>query len=67
RYPEAPPGCVSLHEAFAEYVVRNAAAIDLVVVGADRSNDIAQLVGPGSSHTLRNSGIGVLVVNRQHL
>jgi nucleotide-binding universal stress UspA family protein len=67
RYPEPPPGCVSLHEAFAEYVVRNAASIDLVVVGADRSNDIAQLVGPGSSHTLRNSGIGVLVVNHQHL
>ena len=67
RYRAAPAGCVSLHEAFAGYVVRNAASIDLVVVGADRSNDIAQLVGPGSSPKLRNSGIAVLVVNRQHL
>ena len=67
HYPDVHAGFVALHEAFVQYVVRNAASIDLVVVGADRSNDIAQLVGPSSSKVLRDRGISVLVVNRQHL
>lgn len=67
RYPDLQVEQAVVHGSFLEYLRRNAAAVQLLIVGARNPDHVREVVGPAGNAALGDSGCTVLVVNRQHL
>jgi len=62
NYPEVEIDTVLLEGSFLDYLVEHGAPIQLVVVGAARTDELQQLLGAPGALALRNSDFSLLVV-----
>ena len=67
RYPDLDVRPVAVHGSVLNFLARNAADIQLVVVGARNTSAVAELLGPSGLAALRNTECSVLVVDPQRL
>ena len=67
RYPDLDVRPVAVHGSVLNFLARNAAEIQLVVVGARNTSAVAELLGPSGLAALRNTECSVLVVDPQRL
>jgi nucleotide-binding universal stress UspA family protein len=67
QYPDLDARPVAIHGNALNYLAKNAASIQLVVVGARNARGIEELLGPTGSAALHNTDCSVLVVDRQRL
>lgn len=67
RYPDLDVLPVAVHGSGLSYLADNAAAISLIVVGAQDSAAIGELLGPAGLAALQGTDCSVLVVDRQRL
>lgn len=67
RYPDLDVRPVAVHGSALNYLARNAAGIQLVVVGARNGNAVGELLGPTGSAVLHDTDCSVLVVDPQRL
>jgi nucleotide-binding universal stress UspA family protein len=62
RYPHAEIHTVVLEGSFLDYLVKHAASIQLVTVGAAQTAEVRQLLGAAGALSLRDSDFSLLVV-----
>ncbi|HEY2502984.1 MAG TPA: universal stress protein [Mycobacterium sp.] len=62
NYPEVEIDTVILEGSFLDYLVEHAASIQLVMVGAARTDDVQRLLGAPGALALRDSDFSLLVV-----
>lgn len=67
RYPDLDVRPVAVHGSMLNYLSRNAASIQLVVVGARNSEGVGELLGPTGLAALHDTDCSVLVVDPQRL
>lgn len=67
RYPDLDALPVAVQGSGLSFVAENAAAIQLIVVGARNAAAIEELLGPPGQAALHNTGCSILVVDRQRL
>jgi nucleotide-binding universal stress UspA family protein len=67
RYPGLRIEPIAVHGNILGYLAKNAADVQLLVVGARDPNHVQEVVGPAGNAALGDSDCAVLVVNRQHL
>jgi nucleotide-binding universal stress UspA family protein len=67
RYPDLDVLPVAVHGSALSYLADNAAAIQLVVVGARNTAAVGELLGPAGLSALHDTDCSVLVVDRQRL
>lgn len=67
RYPDLDVRPVAVRGGAINYLAKNAKSIQLVVVGADDTASLRELLGPTGSAALRNTSCSVLVSDRQRL
>jgi nucleotide-binding universal stress UspA family protein len=67
RYPDLRIEPIAVHGNILDYLAKNAADAQLLVVGARDPHRVGQVVGPAGTAALGDSDCVVLVVNRQHL
>jgi nucleotide-binding universal stress UspA family protein len=66
-YPDLDARPVAIHGSVVNYLAKNRADIQLVVVGARNAEGIEELLGPTGSAVLHNTDCSILVVDRQRL
>lgn len=67
RYPDLDAVAMAEHGSTIDYLVRNAAEIQLVVVGARNSSGVDELLGPAGLAALHDTDCSVVVVDPQRL
>ena len=67
RYPDLDVRPVAVHGSMLNYLERNAAKIQLIVVGARNAVGVGELLGPPGLTALNDTDCSVLVVDRQRL
>lgn len=67
RYPDLDVRPVAVHGSMLHYLVRHAASIQLIVVGARNTGSVGNLLGPTGMTALHDTDCSVLVVDRQRL
>lgn len=67
RYPDLDVRPVAVHGSMINYLSRNAASIQLVVVGSRNSDGVGDLLGPTGLAALHDTDCSVLVVDPQLL
>ena len=67
RYPDLDVRPVAVHGSMINYLSRNAASIQLVVVGSRNSDGVGDLLGPTGLAALPDTDCSVLVVDPQLL
>lgn len=67
RYPDLDVLPVAVHGSGLAYLADNAAAIQLVVVGARNTEAVGELLGPAGLAALHDTDCSILVVDRQRL
>ena len=61
-YPEVEADTIALEGPFLDYLAEHAASIQLVMVGAARTGEVRQLLGPAGALALRDSDFSLLIV-----
>ena len=61
-YPEVEADTIALEGRFLDYLAEHAASIQLVMVGATRTGEVQQLLGPAGALALRHSDFSLLIV-----
>jgi nucleotide-binding universal stress UspA family protein len=67
HYPDVRIEPIALHGNILDYLAKNAANVQVLVVGAHDAHHVREVVGPAGNAALGESDCVVLVVNRQHL
>ncbi len=67
RYPDLDVRPVAVHGSMINYLSRNSASIQLVVVGSRNSQGVGELLGPTGLAALHDTDCSVLVVDPQRL
>jgi nucleotide-binding universal stress UspA family protein len=67
RHPELRIDPVAVHGDILDYLAKNAADVQLLVVGARDPHHVRELVGPAGYAALRDSDYAALIVDHQHL
>lgn len=67
RYPDLDVRPVAVHGSMLNWLSRNAASVQLVVVGARNTGGVGELLGPAGSAALHDTDCSVLVVDPQRL
>lgn len=67
RYPDLDVAPVAVHGSLLHYLERNAAKIQLIVVGAQNTVGAGELLGPSGLTALHDTDCSVLVIDRQRL
>ena len=67
RYPDLDVRPVAVHGSMLNYLAKNAASIQLVVVGARNADGVGDLLGPTGLAALHDTDCSVMVVDRRRL
>ncbi|MDI3315208.1 MAG: universal stress protein [Mycobacterium sp.] len=67
RHPDLRVEAIVVHGTILDYLAKNAAGVQVLVVGAHDPQHVAEIVGPAGNAALGDSDCVVLVVNRRHL
>ncbi|MGV0992161.1 MAG: universal stress protein [Mycobacterium sp.] len=67
RYPDLDVEPVAVHGSMLHYIERHAAKIQLIVVGAQNTAGVGELLGPPGLTALHDTDCSVLVIDRQRL
>jgi nucleotide-binding universal stress UspA family protein len=65
RYPDLDIKSVAVHGSILNYLARNAATIQMLVIGHERAHGIREIIGPPGSAALHKAGCSVLVCTAQ--
>jgi hypothetical protein len=67
RYPDLDVSAVAVHDSTLNFLVKNARAIQLLIVGRERAHGITVLVGPPGYAALHNAECSVLICEPQNI